>query len=96
MTAVETRSRPSRPRTPPEVVQAGNCSGCGLCQLACSFHNGADSSFRPSSAHLRPVRVDGLNRFRIEFSSDCTGCGVCVGHCGYGVLAKSARGGEAP
>ena len=89
MTGPQARSTGERSRKRPDVVRPDNCSGCSLCQLTCSFHNGADRSFRPSAAHLRPVRVDGLNKFRIEFSSDCNGCGLCVGQCSYGVLAKS-------
>jgi NAD-dependent dihydropyrimidine dehydrogenase PreA subunit len=80
----------------PEVVKPENCSGCSICELACSFHNGPDRSFRPSAAHLRAVRTEGLNRFRIEFSPDCNGCGLCAAHCGYGVFGAPIASEEGP
>ena len=74
----------------PAVVNPENCSGCTICALVCSFHNGPDRSFQPAAAHLRILRINGLNRFRIEFSSDCNGCGLCATHCGYGVFGETA------
>ena len=76
----------------PKVVNPENCSGCGICELACSFYNGPDRSFRPSVSHIRPVRIGGLNRFHPEFSDGCNGCGLCALHCDYGVFA--ARSGQ--
>lgn len=71
----------------PEVVNPQNCSGCGTCELACSFHNGQDRSFQPSAAHIQVVRSAGLNRFHPEFLEECNGCGLCAAHCDYNVLA---------
>ncbi len=75
-----------------EVVDPRSCSGCGICELVCSFHNGPDRSFRPSVSHIRAVREGGLNRFHPEISEQCNGCGLCAAHCDYGVLA--ARPGQ--
>ena len=80
----------------PEVVNPQNCSGCGICELACSFFNVPDRSFRPAASHVQIVRLDGQNRFRPELSDQCNGCGVCATHCEYGVFAaRSAAGGAA-
>ena len=57
----------------PEVVNPQNCSGCGTCELAGSFHNGPERSFQPSVSHIRAVRAGGLNRFHPEFSEECNG-----------------------
>ncbi len=79
----------------PEVVNPQNCSGCGICELTCSFHNGPDRSFQPSVSHIRVVRTDGLNRFHPEFSEQCNGCGLCAVHCDYRVFAARPGKGTA-
>lgn len=80
----------------PDVVRPENCSGCSICQLACSFRNGPDRSFQPAAAHLRVLRVGGMNRFRVEFTPDCNGCGLCAVHCAYGVFDGGLPAEEEP
>ena len=80
----------------PEVLNPQNCSGCGTCELACSFHNGPGQLFQPSASYIHAVRTDGLNRFHPEFSDECNGCGLCAVHCDYGVFAARSGRGAAP
>ncbi|GAB4270199.1 MAG: hypothetical protein Kow0092_24450 [Deferrisomatales bacterium] len=80
----------------PRVVRPESCSGCGTCELMCSFFNAEPRRFQPSRSFVRVRRVDGLNRFRVEFAPECTGCGRCVESCDYGVLAAEPREGDQP
>ncbi len=70
------------------VVHPEKCSGCLMCQLVCSFFQSPEKKFQPSAAHIRPSRVEGTNRFRVELLAGCMQCGACASYCEYGVLEK--------
>ena len=59
------------------VFNEKNCSGCGVCKLACSMEN--FGQVRPSAALLR---IEGLfpdpGKYRIHF---CDQCGICADTC---------------
>ncbi|KKM09274.1 hypothetical protein SY88_19840 [Clostridiales bacterium PH28_bin88] len=65
-------------------VNAGRCTGCRLCQLACSWvHLGL---FNPDRSHLW-VKVDEKRaRFAVEFKETCNKCRACVKFCAGGAL----------
>ncbi|UCD85205.1 MAG: 4Fe-4S binding protein [Deltaproteobacteria bacterium] len=69
-------------------VNPGSCTGCLLCQLACSEHY--TGSFNPSAARVQ-VDVSGID-CSIRFTEECNGCGVCVDYCFYEALRKEAVG----
>ena len=67
-------------RTIPEM-----CSGCLMCQLACSF--AFTQSYNPVEARiLIKEGDDDIAPFRISFAEECNNCGLCVKYCFYGAL----------
>jgi len=64
------------------MVDAERCSGCGLCQLQCSFSK--LGVFNPSQAYIMIDWVD--DEPMINFTDDCDVCGICVRSCVYGAL----------
>ncbi len=66
------------------AVYAESCTGCGYCQMACSFVK--TKAFNPAKSLIKLHRMDGKERFSISFTDDCDGCGFCVRYCCYGVL----------
>ena len=83
MEATRSKATGQRP-----AVYSEQCSGCGYCQLACSFVK--TKVFNPAASLIKLRRVDGKERYSISFSADCDGCGYCARYCFYGVL-KSAE-----
>ena len=68
-------------------VATERCTGCLLCQLACSELY--TRAFNPSAARIR-VDVSGVD-CSIRFTEKCNDCGVCVDYCFYGALEKTQR-----
>ncbi len=65
-------------------VRSETCSGCGYCQLACSFVK--TGAFSLGSSLISVRRVDGKERFQVGFSAGCDQCGFCAKYCFLGVL----------
>ncbi len=65
-------------------VATERCTGCLMCQLACSDHR--SKVFNPSLARLM-IEVSGLD-CSIRFAEECDRCGICVDYCFYGALHK--------
>jgi Fe-S-cluster-containing hydrogenase component 2 len=64
-----------------------NCTGCRLCQLACSELY--EKEFNIFSAHISIQDQDG--QCRIHFTEKCNGCGACTDTCFYGAIIKEKR-----
>lgn len=60
------------------------CSGCLMCQLACSF--AFTKSYNPSQSRILIEEVDAISPFKITFTDECNDCGLCVKYCFYGAL----------
>ncbi len=67
----------------------GECVGCLICQLACSFTY--EKLFNPSAAHIKINRSG--EGFEIAFAQECNKCGICSQYCVYGAL-EAIRGDE--
>jgi ferredoxin len=63
---------------------ATNCTGCGLCELACSFVKSGD--FNPEQAYVVVDRLPDMQGFGIRFKSGCDACGYCWGVCKFDAL----------
>jgi len=69
----------------PEIkVFDEKCSGCGTCELWCSFT--FQKSFNPLLAYVHQEFFPGEG-FKVTFTEDCNDCGICAKHCVYGALA---------
>ncbi len=68
-------------------VTTERCTGCLLCQLACSELY--TRVFNPSAARIR-VDVSGVD-CSIRFTEECNDCGICVDYCFYGALQKTQK-----
>ena len=62
------------------------CSGCGNCTMACSFHHRGE--FAPSRAAIKILEKEDGHGFLISFVEEddgekivCIGCGECVKQC---------------
>jgi len=73
---------------PVRIAHPEKCSGCGLCQLVCSFFQSPAKQFQPSAAYIHPHRINGANRFEVRILPECVQCGLCASYCEYGVLEK--------
>ncbi|MCP4763360.1 MAG: hypothetical protein GY870_16420 [archaeon] len=71
-------------------VHPEKCTGCLLCQLACSFTY--SGKFNPFSSWIRIEWIPGDSK--ITFMDECKDCGICSDHCFYGCLKKVNSGGE--
>lgn len=67
-------------------VYSDLCSGCGYCQLACSFKKTGSFGFADARVNIR--KVDGKERYQVAFLEDCDRCGFCSRYCYYGVLKE--------
>jgi carbon-monoxide dehydrogenase iron sulfur subunit len=69
-----------------EVIAEENCAGCLRCALACSFFNTEKRVFSLSKSNIKINRVNGENKFKVDFTENCLGCGICTDYCHFGVL----------
>ena len=60
------------------------CSGCLMCQLACSF--AWTRKYNPVRSRILIEEVSATAPFRIAFTSECNDCGICARYCYYGAL----------
>ena len=74
-----TRLMTDKIKTNPEV-----CSGCLMCQLACSF--AFTKRYNPTQSRILIEEIDATKLFRISFTDECNDCGLCVRYCFYGSL----------
>jgi ferredoxin len=66
-------------------VLTDRCTGCLLCELACSeLFTGI---FNPADSRIK-VEFSGVN-VSICFTDECKECGVCADYCFYGALQKT-------
>jgi len=63
-------------------VRPEKCTGCLICQLACSLVH--HKLFNPSLAKIS-IKFVGDER-EITFTEDCDRCGTCAKFCAYGAL----------
>ena len=68
------------------IVNVDKCTGCGICQLICSFtYTGA---FNPAQARIvirRPHEA-------IYFTDGCVqNCHLCTRYCVYGAIARADK-----
>jgi len=61
-----------------------NCTGCTLCQLACSFVK--FGVFNPARAYIAITRVGTQHRWHAEFTEGCDVCGYCAPFCKYDAI----------
>jgi succinate dehydrogenase/fumarate reductase-like Fe-S protein len=68
------------------IFHMPECSGCGNCSMACSFHN--EGEFAPAKAAIRSLEREDGRGYLISFSEEddkekllCSGCRECVKHC---------------
>jgi Fe-S-cluster-containing hydrogenase component 2 len=78
-----------RPTTDKITAIPEACSGCLICQLACSF--AFTKSYNPSKSRILIEEVDATEPFRISFTEECNDCGLCVRYCFYGALEMEGR-----
>jgi Fe-S-cluster-containing dehydrogenase component len=57
----------------------GQCSGCGICQMACSLHNAGRCSV--ADAHIRILKHPRLGTAVVAVDTACEKCATCVDSC---------------
>ena len=65
---------------------AEKCTGCGRCELACSFHH--EHVFSPELSRIRMYRDNISGQVELTFCDDCDECGICVEHCFFDALEE--------
>lgn len=58
------------------------CTGCGVCQQVCSFHNFKEINPKKSFLRLKREHVK-------DIVIVCTQCGLCAKNCPKGMIKKS-------
>jgi Fe-S-cluster-containing dehydrogenase component len=73
------RAMTDKIQTIPEI-----CSGCRICQLACS--SAWARSYNPAQARILIDDTEATKPVSITFTDECNDCGICVKYCFYGAL----------
>lgn len=78
------------------IVDPDSCTGCRLCQMACSlFWEGISSPARAHiSVRLNYVR-DRKPLFEVSLREGCRDCRICSEACAYGVIEFTTGQGRA-
>ena len=61
------------------IVDADKCTGCRLCQLACS--QAKHGEFNPQKSYIQVMKNKDLDVNIVALSTKCDYCGECVGWC---------------
>ena len=69
------------------------CSGCRMCQLACTM--AWTRSYNPAQSRILIDDVDATKPVNITFTDECDDCGICVRYCFYGALKMREAEGKA-
>jgi len=69
------------------------CSGCRMCQLACTM--AWTRSYNPAQSRILIDDVDATKPVNITFTDECNDCGICVRYCFYGALKMREEEGKA-
>ena len=73
------------------AVDVATCTGCRLCELACSFHH--QRVFSPDLSSIRVLRNNRTGKIGLSINSTCDFCQgeeqpLCVKYCLYGALKE--------
>ena len=73
------------------VVDIRACTGCKICELACSFHH--KGVFSPEASSIKVSRDNQNGEIRLSRDSTCDFCKgetrpLCVEYCVYGALRE--------
>lgn len=73
-------------------ICSANCTGCTLCQLACSIIKTSAFSLSDSLILIeRDFKEGPYEQFTIGFSPLCDSCGFCVNYCAFDALTNLKR-----
>ena len=72
------------------ITNLGNCVGCRLCQMRCSFRWTKQFSF--ADARINIEWNEEKRNYEISFKDECDFCGACARFCVYGALAYRLEG----
>lgn len=74
------------------LANAGECRGCRMCELVCSFHQ--TRTFSPQIASIKIYRDNQNGRVEVSIDETCDRCQgeprpLCVKYCVYEVLTEN-------
>ena len=61
------------------VVDTDKCTGCRVCELACSLKK--QGEFAPSKSHIRVLKNKDMDINIVALGTKCDYCGECVDWC---------------
>ena len=72
-------------------MEPAKCTGCLLCELACSFHHSGRTRFQPERSSIRVDRSNVDKSIRMALNDSCDGCAderspLCVEACVFSAL----------
>lgn len=66
------------------VKELEKCTGCGICELACSLTRSGEC--RPSASCIKVIKNEEMDVAVPTVSAECDLCGACAAWCPTGVL----------
>ena len=69
------------------VVDVTKCSGCGMCEMACSFQR--DKEYSRFRSVIKLMKEEAL---RLDYPVTCITCCCCVEACPEGALSLTSKG----
>ena len=67
-------------------IEPDLCTGCGLCQLSCTYIK--KRVFSLEGAYVTIDRVGTRESFLPTFTDECDSCGFCLNYCGFEAIRK--------
>lgn len=72
-------------------IMLNKCSGCRICELACSYHHSNHKYFNPKISSLTVERNNERGTITVRVEPTCDHCinetqQLCVKYCSYGAL----------
>ena len=78
------------------VIREEQCTGCGMCLLACSSIKHQILSFSNAHSYVEVEPTDEAASFNVVFTDECDGCCYCLKFCAFDAIEQPPGWVKAP